>query len=522
MSRTPTPQQQACIEAASNEAIRLLKISACAGSGKTSTLEMVSEAIPVQSLYLAFNKVTADEGSKRFPKHVTCKTTHSVAYAAFGKQLAGAEKLSRQTRPDGKYLNVAGTGAEIARFYKVDAVAFGKEEITIPAGFIGLMAKNTVAVFEQGADEQVEMKHVRDLELKEKLHDNYHNVQYVKKIVLDTAKKLWKDRINLKSCVLATHDTYLKQFQLSKPVLAGYDVLYVDEFQDTTPCVLDIVLNQREHMKIIMVGDARQAIYGWRGAVNAMEMIRCEQRALSKSFRYGQEVADVATIVLEGDMKITGFEKLTSVVGGENIVDRTQPHCRLYRTNVALLLDAIEDIQAGKAVAIEIDIKDFVKLLTSAVALNQNIMKDVKHDKLLAYSNWQEMEAEAKHEPELSRIVKVIKDGKATEWLEVLTHFTNSKTPLVTYTTAHKSKGREFQQVIIAGDFKSCYNDKGEWTGLSTEEQNLLYVAVTRAIKNLEYNGTVAQYIARWNRTRAALKPADKAVQQLTKEVEYA
>jgi hypothetical protein len=57
-------------------------------------------------------------------------------------------------------------------------------------------------------------------------------------------------------------------------------VLYVDEFQDTTPCVLDIVMNQHSNgMKVVMVGDARQAIYGWRGAVNAMKMVDAPTRS---------------------------------------------------------------------------------------------------------------------------------------------------------------------------------------------------------------------------------------------------
>jgi superfamily I DNA/RNA helicase len=63
--------------------------------------------------------------------------------------------------------------------------------------------------------------------------------------------------------------------------------------------------------------------------------------------------------------------------------------------------------------------------------------------------------------------------------------------PHVTFTTAHKSKGREFSQVIVEGDFKSALNEDGEFVGLAEEEQNLLYVACTRAINVLEYNKTV-------------------------------
>ncbi len=104
----PTEQQVACITAA--KANDVVKIEAGAGSGKTSTLKLVSQELPQPSLYVAFNKVTAVEAIEKFPKHVVCKTTHSLAFAKFGRGLQ--DKLNR---PKGKYENVAFTGAEIAR-----------------------------------------------------------------------------------------------------------------------------------------------------------------------------------------------------------------------------------------------------------------------------------------------------------------------------------------------------------------------------------------------------------------------
>lgn len=514
--RTPTQQQVACIEAAKN--LDLVKIEACAGAGKTSTLTMMAEALPVPSLYLAFNKVTATEGSEKFPKHVTCKTTHSVAYAAFGKQL-----YNKLSRPKGKYVNVAGTGSEIGRFFKIAPIRQG-DEIVLSDAYLGLLVKTTVARFEQSADAEINIKHTPYGELMERFAQVTFDVKYAQKVVLDYARKLWAERIDLSSPVLATHDTYLKMYQLSKPVLAGFDVLYVDEFQDTTPCVLDIVMNQKGRMKIIMVGDARQAIYGWRGAVNAMKMVDAESRMLTKSFRYGQAVADIATVVLEGAMNITGNESIKSVVGlaGQK-VDTTQPHTRLFRTNAALLSAAIGEIRKGTDVSIEIDVKDFVKLLQSAVALRAGIKKDVKHDKILPYNDWDELAAEAKHDPELSRVSKIVMDGLAEKWIGILEVHVNSDEPHVTFTTAHKSKGREFSQVIVEGDFKSAINEDGEFVGLSEEEQNLLYVACTRAINVLEYNQTVVEYLMAAASNEAKYKEVvEGSIRRLKRDVQEA
>jgi superfamily I DNA/RNA helicase len=487
MSRTPTPQQQKSVIALAVE--KVIKVGACAGSGKTSTLVMMAESQPVPSLYLAFNKVTANEAAEKFPKHVTSKTTHSVAYAAFGVKIT--EKLSR---PKGRYVNVAGTGTEIARYYKIDQIEFDEGKM-VSAPFIGLLVKGAVARFEQSADSSLQMKHVPTGELMDKLGLDTQ-VNFVKQKVLAYAKNLWKERTDVRSPVLATHDTYLKMFQLSKPVFNGYEIVYVDEFQDTTPCVLDIIKNQMENgIKVVMVGDARQAIYGWRGAVNAMLSVDCPEFPLTKSFRYGQAIADIATAVLEGAMKIEGNENIESKAGLSDLIDESQPYTRLFRTNSALLYAAISEIRRGTEVSIEIDVKDFVKLLQSALALYRGDMKQVKHDKIIPYNEWDELIGEVKHDAELKRLAKVVQEGLAEHWIDTLESHVNSRSPHITFTTAHKSKGREFKQVRIEGDFKECYNEDGEWVGLTTEEQNLLYVAVTRAINVLEYNVTVQQFL---------------------------
>lgn len=490
MSRTPTKQQASAIEAAVNKLIQMLKLEACAGAGKTSTLVMIAEAMPVPSMYWCFNKSNAEEAAEKFPNHVKCSTSHSTAFSFEGKKIH--HKLNR---PRGAYVNVAGTGSEIGRMYKLSPVKLD-ETHTLSSAFLGLLVKSTVTRFEQSADSEISSKHfprgeLRDFELK-----TGSVLSWLETNLIAAAKKLWADRINPASVVLATHDTYLKLYQLSKPILGGIEVLYVDEFQDTTPCVLDIVLNQK--CKVIVVGDSRQAIYGWRGAMNALAQLDCETRSLTKSFRYGQAVADIATIVLEGAMRIEGFEKIASTVAFD-CVDTSKPYTRLFRTNAALLAAAVTEIQAGTSVRIEIDVKDFVKFLQSAIALRDNDMKNVKHDKLLPFQSWKAMEEEAKFDPELARIAKVVKGGEAYNWIAVLESHVNSPNPHVTFTTAHKSKGREFLQVIIEGDFKSCYNEDGEWVGLSVEEQNLLYVACTRAIERLQYNHTVSEYIQHWN-----------------------
>jgi superfamily I DNA/RNA helicase len=86
----------------------------------------------------------------------------------------------------------------------------------------------------------------------------------------------------------------------------------------------------------------------------------------------------------------------------------------------------------------------------------------------------------------------------------------NTDDPEIILTTAHKSKGREWDVVWLASDFPSNWNNKGEWVGLRDEERNLLYVAVTRARKHLIYNDTVKELLDR-EPTTADVEEAYKA-----------
>jgi hypothetical protein len=491
---TPTEQQITCVESLSTN--DLIKIDAVAGSGKTSTLVMISEQYKQHSLYCAFNKVTATEASQKFGNHVVCQTTHSMAYAVFGGLLR--HKLAR---PVGGYVNVAGTGSEIGKYYKMMAGTLTKAQL-------GMFVKNTVAAFEQSADDFITMDHVDEYSITKAIkrlsgRDDLNKVElklltYTSKLVFDTAKSLWSARIDPKSKVLATHDTYLKLYQLSKPVL-GYQIVYLDEAADTTPCVLDIVMRQQETAKVVLVGDDRQAIYQWRGAVNAMSLIHGLTLPLSQSFRYGQEIADVAMAVLGNTTKVIGNPAIKSKAA-RGIIDTTKPYTRLFRTNSHLLSEAVAALSRGESLNIEIDTKDFIKMLTSAMALHGNDLNNVKHERIMPFAKWEDMIEEGQYDREIGRLVKIIKDGKAQNIINVLTNYKPPLNALITMTTAHKSKGREWKQVRLEDDFPSHLkgNTKDKtitWVGLSESEQNILYVAVTRAIDFLEINTSVQEAI---------------------------
>lgn len=481
MKFAPTEEQQGIVKAFRDT--RMLKINAYAGTGKSSTLQLLAEDNPHNSLYIAFNKAIAQEAAGKFPSHVECRTTHSLAFASFGRQI-----MHKLNRPKGGYVNVAGTPAEVARYYRIPEFAVdGEDEESVNANMMGKLVRDTVRRFEQSSDRNLEDKHV----------PFYTIIEYAKTrpsldkkalagVILKYAQRLWDDRQNVHSTVLATHDTYLKLYQLSNPKL-NYDIIYLDEGQDTGDSVLDIVLKQ-DHAKIVIVGDNYQSIYQWRGAVNAMQKVNCPVKYLTKSFRFGQEIADVASEIIKDKKPVVGYEKITSVVGG---IDYEKPHTRIYRTNSALLSEAVEFLQQGYSVSCEIDTGDFKKLLESAMELFRGNLKGVKHDSIISYASWGEMKEAAEEEPEIKRVLDIITQGKQELFLDSLKHMKAKEDADVTFTTAHKSKGREWTQVHLAEDF-AVPNAKGN---LPEQERNLLYVAATRATSVLFINDSITRIL---------------------------
>ena len=93
-----------------------------------------------------------------------------------------------------------------------------------------------------------------------------------------------------------THDFYLKKFQLSNPTLY-YDYILFDEGQDASPAMLDVFLQQKATK--VIVGDTHQQIYGWRYAVNSLEKANFKTYHLSTSFRFSQDMANLAMEVLQ-------------------------------------------------------------------------------------------------------------------------------------------------------------------------------------------------------------------------------
>ena len=154
---------------------------------------------------------------------------------------------------------------------------------------------------------------------------------------------------------------------------------------------------------------------------------------------------------------------------------------------INLLTDGVE-------VFIDFDTRDFITKLTSVEALYREENKKVKHVNIIPYNTFAELTEEAKNDPELKRLANIVLDGDVGYYVDTLTSYRKPKKYKVHLITAHRSKGLEWDNVVLADDFPSNYSNDS-FVGLNELEENLLYVAVTRAKKKLQYNSTVKEIL---------------------------
>ncbi|EDV3180357.1 AAA family ATPase, partial [Salmonella enterica subsp. diarizonae] len=269
MSYSDTPEQAAVIAWQGKR----LVVGAFAGTGKTTTLRRFAEQNPDERmLYIAYSRAIRDEAEQKFPYHVTCKTSHQLAYAATGRFFAPRLVSNLKVTDVARALNSKNWRMARAVLY-------------------------TLNHFICSADVQITAIHAPD---EEELPDS-ERAQ-----VVTASQRLWLMMTTRQGDFPVTHDTYLKLYQLNQPDLSSrYSTLLFDEAQDANPVTSAIVLSQR--CRVVLVGDRHQQIYRFRGADNAMDAPQLEYADrlwLTNSFRFGPEVANVANrlLALKGEM----------------------------------------------------------------------------------------------------------------------------------------------------------------------------------------------------------------------------
>jgi len=473
-SFAPTPEQLAIVDASDSGT---LAAKAFAGAAKTSTLVLVAKRASQarrRSLYLAFNRAIAEEASRKFLRTATCKTTHSLAFGAMARHYGAGDKMTGSLSP-----------FALAQAIALPSSATLGGAVSVNSTRLAVAVRACVTAFCYSADATLAPHHVELPEVAS-LWTEAQRARYAA-VVFSYADTLWKAAISPHSAVPLGHDGYLKLWAMGQPTFPA-DLVMLDEAQDSNPVLLDAL--QRSGVPVIYVGDPHQQIYSFRRAINAMASVSDERSfRLSRSFRFGAAIAALANRLLallgerhplvgaggDGEVKVEGYPE---AIDG--------PHAVLCRTNASLIVELFDADRQQRPVHIIGGTAELLRLIDDAAMLQAGV--GPVSGPFFGFNQWSEVvEFVEEHGGELRPFVRIIEAHGIPMIRDALHRVkpTESDATCV-LATGHKSKGREWDVVRLAEDFRLLRAPADhEPQPADDEEVRLLYVAATRARRKL-------------------------------------
>ena len=181
----------------------------------------------------------------------------------------------------------------------------------------------------------------------------------------------------------------------------------------------------------------------------------------------------------------------------------TAPFTVLCRTN-ARIIEKILTFQKHKLHVVG-GVSEILNLAKSGYALFSGSPNKVEHVKLKHFKSWSAM-LQFNHkyqDPDITFLAKLIKEHGASfkniiKQIENACYVEEGKAA-VTLSTIHKSKGREWDNVVLEDDFIIFTNEVPleEILVYDVEELNLIYVGITRTKVNLLLTGGVSSFLKR-------------------------
>lgn len=458
-------------------------VTAVAGSGKTTTIIMALQHIPpgASALLLAFNTAIAQELQRRVPKMVQAKTFHSVGARTLYQRLGKGVEL------DSNKVRMLCQQTMSKEDYDVYHPAVRRLVGLAKAEGIGVLVPNQAEawqrlvdrhqIYSDGGEEDELLKWSREM--------------------LDASNEAARTR------KLIDFDDQLYLPLLYQLTFPTFDWVFVDEAQDTNPVRRAFIWGcLAPGGRLVAVGDPKQAIYGFTGASpDAMDQLRqefhCVELPLTVSFRCPQSVVRLAKQIvpyMEADPGAPEGE----VLRWEDSEDQNQIIEALTPADVILCRNTLPLVTTayailGRGVGCTIAGRDIGQGLINLAeqmkahdipTLERRLAFYRERESLKLMAKFQEEKAEAlrdrvdsllciiEHLPETRRTVAALR--------EYIKGMFDEREGVLTLSTVHKAKGREWPTVlIIRHDLMPASWARQEWQ--QVQEQNLMYVAYTRA-----------------------------------------
>jgi F-box protein 18 (helicase) len=462
-----------------------LRINAFAGTGKTTTLLEYAKRHSTRSiLYIAFNRAVKEEAIKRFAyaglDNVRIETAHSLAYH-------GTNARRYTISPGLKVFDIP--HILNLQTHSTDSLYYFILSKHILKWLTGYLNSDL-----QSANDFDYLQIVRD---KKALAFAKSNLSHIERYAVTLLLKMFSGETDM------LHDGYLKQYHLCHPQL-DYDIILFDEGQDASPVMLDIFLTQSATK--VIVGDEHQQIYGFRHAVNSLQRVDFDKLYLTRSFRFRQDIADLAKEVLFLKEAI-GYDLPEVRIIGAGHPDREKTYAVLARSNIGLLAKAIEMVFINKIhkVYFEGNINSYIfssegTSIYDVLNLSLNQKKHIRNQFIRCFNSFEDLkeytdEAEDRELDLIAQIVQTYGTDLFAYLPALKSYQTRREDASIIFSTLHKAKGMEYDLVELADDFvtdKEVYGiiereeDIEPWELEETKEEiNMLYVALTRAKNKL-------------------------------------
>jgi superfamily I DNA/RNA helicase len=406
------------------------------------------------------------EAERVFPQHVMARTAHSLAYRGMNMR-AAEDRVQRRIDPR-------------------DIVdRFGVTGIGGPRYMTAARALKVIETFCHSKDEFLGVEHVWAAGIRLANRSDADRLAVL-------AASIWDDVQDTQGKTNILPDHYLKMFHLSGKSLAERPAyILFDESQDADQVMVDIV--RRQGVPVFYVGDRHQQLYRWRGAINAMRQIDLKEFPLTKSFRFGPAVADLANFIL--NLKVDGPDhELIGNEEKETLVDIGQPTGRytyLSRTNAGLFDFAAR--QTGPIYMVG-KFDDMSRTVLAAAKLYAG-ERQQHIPALSAFGSWSELTGYLTEVADtdllyLSRLADTYRDnleGVVDDMRRRLVP--NEKDAEISLSTVHQFKGKESPKVKLGDDFPVLDETfKERDPDGYDDELSILYVGATRGTDEVYIN----------------------------------
>lgn len=361
------------------------------------------------------------------------------------------------------------------------------------------------------------------------------------------------------SQIEVSHDYYYKKIyehamsdmNFLVSMFQKYDIIIIDEAQDADEMMFSLTKRFLDYCKtspsfsntyFLAFGDPKQSIYGFKGSFNIFEWAEknpdfFQNFALSHSFRYGENIAKFAKLIVDnyhpkdeisGNQKVKDFinpqgldiESVARFILNDFMQRKDEPKSK-FRHNTAMIfrtnngcIEAYKSLQEKMKELLQTDEFKGCGYDIENIVLDPEIKKDVKEiykksflefikfDGTLGLNSKSYLRNKGIDITSFT-IADALKDDYIRDLISRSLHFsylTKYKESFLEkmlagkakanadfiITNVHQSKGKEYKNVILGDD----YFKRSDKYLCNKEEDNIVHTALTRARKYLAFYET--------------------------------